>query len=44
MRRMRALVDGYPGNRVLIGETYLSNIADSTNGMAVLQKTNSNNP
>ena len=27
MRRMRALVDSYPGNRVLIGETYLSNIA-----------------
>ncbi len=28
MRRMRALADSYPGNRVLIGETYLSNIAE----------------
>lgn len=25
MRRMRAMVDTYPGNRVLIGETYLNN-------------------
>ncbi|MHB1700089.1 MAG: glycoside hydrolase family 13 protein [Acidobacteriaceae bacterium] len=25
MRRMRAMVDKYPGNRVLIGETYLPN-------------------
>ena len=28
MRRLRALVDTYPGNRVLIGETYLPNIAE----------------
>ena len=28
MRRMRKLVDGYPGNRVLIGETYLPNTAE----------------
>jgi alpha-glucosidase len=28
MRRMRALVDSYPENRVLIGEIYLSNIAE----------------
>ncbi len=28
MRRMRALMDSYPGNRVLIGETYLANIAE----------------
>jgi len=27
IRRMRALVDGYPGNRVLIGETYLPDTA-----------------
>jgi alpha-glucosidase len=27
MRKMRALVDSYPGNRVLIGETYLPNTA-----------------
>ncbi len=27
MRRMRAMVDKYPGNRVLIGETYLPNTA-----------------
>ncbi len=28
MRKLRALVDTYPGNRVLIGETYLPNIQD----------------
>jgi len=28
MRNLRKLVDSYPGNRVLIGETYLSNIKD----------------
>jgi alpha-glucosidase len=28
IRRMRAMVDGYPGNRVLIGETYLPNTAE----------------
>jgi alpha-glucosidase len=28
MRRMRAMVNGYPGNRVLIGETYLPNTAE----------------
>lgn len=28
MRRLRKLVDSYPGNRVLIGETYLPNIQD----------------
>ena len=27
MRRMRAMIDAYPGDRVLIGETYLPNIA-----------------
>ncbi len=27
IRRMRAMAAGYPGNRVLIGETYLPNIA-----------------
>ncbi len=27
IRRMRAMADSYPGNRVLIGETYLPNIA-----------------
>ena len=28
LRRMRAMVDKYPGNRVLIGETYLPNTAE----------------
>jgi alpha-glucosidase len=28
MRRLRAMVDGYPGERVLIGETYLANTSD----------------
>jgi alpha-glucosidase len=28
MRRLRAMVDTYPGERVLIGETYLANTAD----------------
>ena len=28
IRRMRAMADGYPGNRVLIGETYLPNTAE----------------
>jgi len=28
VRRLRALVDSYPGDRVLIGETYLSDVAD----------------
>ena len=28
MRRLRAIVDTYPGNRVLIGETYLPSIQD----------------
>jgi len=28
MRRLRAMVDSYPGDRVLIGETYLANTAD----------------
>ncbi len=28
MRRMRSLVDSYPGDRVLIGETYLDSTAD----------------
>jgi len=28
IRRMRAMVDRYPGDRVLIGETYLNNTAD----------------
>jgi alpha-glucosidase len=28
IRRMRAMVAGYPDNRVLIGETYLPNVAD----------------
>ncbi|MEW9623371.1 alpha-glucosidase [Rhodanobacter geophilus] len=28
IRRMRAMVDKYPGNRVLIGETYTPDIAD----------------
>src|SRR5262249_882597 len=28
IRRMRKMVDGYPGNRVLIGETYLPNTAE----------------
>jgi alpha-glucosidase len=28
MRRMRAMVDKYPGDRVLIGETYLPNVAE----------------
>ncbi len=28
MRRMRAMVDRYPGDRVLIGETYLPNTAE----------------
>jgi alpha-glucosidase len=28
MRRMRAMADGYPGHRVLIGETYLPNTAE----------------
>jgi alpha-glucosidase len=28
MRDLRKLIDSYPGNRVLIGETYLSNIQD----------------
>ncbi|WP_317890938.1 glycoside hydrolase family 13 protein [Granulicella arctica] len=28
IRRMRAMADSYPGNRVLIGETYLPNIAE----------------
>lgn len=28
IRRMRAMVDSYPGNRVLIGETYLPNTAE----------------
>jgi alpha-glucosidase len=28
MRRLRALVDKYPGNRVLIGETYLPNVEE----------------
>jgi len=28
IRRMRAMVDRYPGNRVLIGETYLPNTAE----------------
>ena len=28
IRRMRALIDKYPGNRVLIGETYLPNTAE----------------
>jgi alpha-glucosidase len=28
IRRMRAMVDQYPGNRVLIGETYLPNTAE----------------
>jgi alpha-glucosidase len=28
MRRMRTLVDKYPGNRVLIGETYLPNVQE----------------
>jgi alpha-glucosidase len=28
IRRMRAMVDKYPGNRVLIGETYLPNTAE----------------
>ena len=28
MRRLRAMVDTYPGNRVLIGETYLPNVEE----------------
>jgi alpha-glucosidase len=28
MRRLRAMTDGYPGERVLIGETYVPNTAD----------------
>jgi alpha-glucosidase len=28
MRRLRALVDKYPGNRVLVGETYLPNVEE----------------
>ena len=28
MRRMRAMVDSFPGNRVVIGETYLPNTAE----------------
>jgi alpha-glucosidase len=28
IRRMRAMVDSYPGNRVLVGETYLPNTAE----------------
>ena len=28
MRRLRAMVDSYPGDRVLIGETYLANTTD----------------
>jgi alpha-glucosidase len=28
MRRLRTMVDGYPGDRVLIGETYLAKTAD----------------
>ncbi len=28
MRRLRALIDSYPGNRVLIGETYLPNVEE----------------
>ena len=31
IRRMRAMVDSYPGNRVLIGETYLPNVQDLDN-------------
>ena len=27
MRRMRAMVDSYPGERVLIGETYVTKTA-----------------
>ena len=28
MRRLRVMIDGYPGERVLIGETYVPNTAD----------------
>lgn len=28
MKRLRAVIDSYPGNRVLIGETYLPNVAE----------------
>ena len=28
IKRMRAMVDGYPGDRVLIGETYLPNVQE----------------
>jgi alpha-glucosidase len=28
VRRLRALVDSYPGDRVLVGETYLDDVAD----------------
>ena len=28
MRRMRAMIDSYPGDRVLIGETYLPNVEE----------------
>jgi len=28
LRRMRKLVDGYPGHRVLVGETYVSQVSD----------------
>ncbi|HEY4009490.1 MAG TPA: alpha-glucosidase [Acidobacteriaceae bacterium] len=28
IRRMRAMIDSYPGNRVLIGETYLPNVTE----------------
>ncbi len=31
MRRLRALVDKYPGNRVLVGETYLPNVQELDN-------------
>jgi alpha-glucosidase len=31
LRRMRAMADSYPGNRVLIGETYLPNTAELNN-------------
>ena len=28
IRRMRTMIDSYPGNRVLVGETYLPNVAE----------------
>ncbi len=41
LRRMRTMMDSYPGNRVLVGETYLPNTAELNKwyGGTVLSKT-----